>query len=219
MSDQEPNITVSLPPLPAAVGIAKRPAAIEWHKATDGAKLGYRTWKGNIDAPIVLYLHGIEGHSQWFENTASVLNERGFSVYAPDRRGSGINGQARGHIRNYHTFLSDIETLLRNIRRDHRGCPVFLMANCWSAKLAAILAQVDYKAGDKSLVPPFAGLIFTSPAIYTHIDLPVAAKLKIALSWLKGDAGQMQLWPIPLTISMLTNNPDYLDYLQKTLCA
>jgi len=215
LTEEELNNIVSLPPLPAAVGIAKRPANIEWLKASDGAKLGYRFWQGSNDSPVVLYLHGIEGHSQWFENTASVLNERGLTVYAPDRRGCGMNGQSRGHIRNYRILLADLESQLRLIRRQHRGNPVFLMANCWSAKLAAILAQVDYKSTDLSLLPPFAGLILTSPAIYTRIDLSLPTKLKIAFSWLRGAQGQMQLWPIPLTTTMLTNNPDYLDYLQK----
>jgi acylglycerol lipase len=211
----EENIAVSLPPLPAAMGAARRPVTIEWLKAPDGAKLGYRLWQGSNDAPVVLYLHGIEGHSQWFENTASALNERGLTVYAPDRRGCGMNGQSRGHISNYRTLLADLESQLRQIRRQHSGKSVFLIANCWSAKLAAILAQVNYKSTDQSLLPPFAGLILTSPAIYTRIDFPLPTKLKIAFSWLRGNKGQMQIWPIPLTTTMLTDNPDYLDYLQK----
>ena len=215
MSDLEQNIAISLRTLPTMAGVTKRPAVIEWLKLSDGVKLGYRVWYGNHGTPVILYLHGIEGHGQWFENTASFLNEGGMTVYALDRRGSGMNGQLRGHLRNYHNLLTDIELMLRHIRRQNIGNPIFLIANCWSAKLAAILAQDDYKCSDKSLLQPFAGLILTSPAIYTHIDLPLFTKLKIALTWLKPGKGKVQLWPIPLTTAMLTDNSDYLDYLEK----
>jgi acylglycerol lipase len=213
LSEAQTNITV---PLPAcSLGTKARPPVIDWFKVVDGGRIGYRFWNGEPEAPVIVYLHGIEGHSQWFEYTATILNERGMTIYAPDRRGSGMNEQMRGHVRNYKTFLADIEALLRHIRRQHRGNPVFLIANCWSAKLAALLAQIDYKNEDGSLLRPFAGVILTSPAIYTYIDYSFLDKLKIGFYWLCGWQRQTKLWPIPLTTTMLTNNPDYLDYLQK----
>jgi acylglycerol lipase len=215
LSESQANPDISLPSMPAAIGISKRPAEIDWLKASDGLKLGYRFWQGRINSPVVLHLHGVEGHSQWFENTATVLNERGFTIYAPDRRGCGMNTQARGHIRNYYVWLSDLEMTILYIKRQHQHSPIFLMANCWGAKLAAILAQANYRCDDQNQLPPLAGLILTCPAIYTHIDFPLLTKIQIAFAYWQGKDQQMKRWPIPLTTSMLTNNPEYIDYLEK----
>jgi len=208
----ESKSAISLPPLPAELGVAKRPPAIDWLKASDGTKLGYRFWKGDPASPVVLYLHGIEGHSQWFENTATVLNKNGFTIYAPDRRGCGMNAQSRGHVANYQVLLDDLEIMLRHIEHHNANNALFLIANCWAAKLAVIMAQTEF-TGEENPLPPITGLILTSPAIYTYVDFPLATKLQIALAWLTGK--QQKTWPIPLTTSMLTNNPEYLDYLQK----
>ncbi len=213
MDRVDSHIDISLPPLPAKLGIAKLAPTIDWLKASDTTKIGYRFWQGKPGSPVIFYLHGIEGHSQWFENTATILNDQGFTVFAPDRRGSGMNSQHRGHITNYVVLLDDLEIMLRFIKSQYPDSPIFLMANCWGAKLAAIVAQAQFRCSDKSLLPPLAGLIFTCPAIYARVDFPLLTKIQIALAWLLGQ--KLRTWPIPLTTLMLTNNPDYLDYLQK----
>ena len=178
-------------------------------------RFGCRTWRGNDDAPVVIYLHGIEGHSQWFENTASILNEQGITIYAPDRRGSGMNGNLRGHLENYNILFSDLESQIRHIKRQHRGQRLILIANCWSAKLAAVFAQSNYESTDRTLVPPLAGLVFNAPAIYTRVDFSLLTKLQIAVAYLLGGSSRLKYWPVPLTTSMLTRNTDFLNYLDN----
>ncbi len=126
-----------------------------------------------------------------------------------------MNGQARGHLNNYRLLLTDLESHVRYIRRQNPGCRLILMANCWSAKVAALFAQHNYKSTDQSSITPLDGLILTAPAIYTHIDIPLAAKCKIAYNWLRGGDCSLKLWPLPITTSMLTNNPVYLEFLEK----
>ncbi len=107
-----------------------------------------RIWSGQAGAPVLLHLHGIEGHSQWFSRTASVLNQLGVTVYALDRRGSGLNQGQRGHLPKHALFLADIEAILSVIASKHPNSALILMANCWAAKAAAILARQDYKPVD-----------------------------------------------------------------------
>src|SRR5690606_11116879 len=102
--------------------------------------------------PVVLYLHGIEGHSQWFEQTASELNRKGFTVYAPDRRGAGMNRRDRGHMQSYKEFLSDVESFLVRIRNSHPAHPVALWGNCWGAKGAAVLSAEAANHGVSGLL-------------------------------------------------------------------
>jgi alpha-beta hydrolase superfamily lysophospholipase len=151
LTNRQSHTAVSLP----VIGDQNlNPPSIEWLKAPDGGKLGCRVWKGIETAPVVIYMHGIEGHSQWFENTASVLNKNGITVYAPDRRGSGMNGNLGGHLENYNILLADLESQIKHARRQHRGQRVILIANCWSAKIATLFAQSNYESTDKTLIAP-----------------------------------------------------------------
>ena len=177
--------------------------------------LACRVWHGLPDGSVVLYLHGIEGHSQWFEPTARVLNERGMTVYAPDRRGSGLNPEERGHLVSLQIFVADVELLLRHIRRKHPSQPIFLFANCWSAKAAAVIASRNHSYIDQAEPVKLSGMIMTCPAIVTSADFDFITKLKIAFHSFSGNQASRRTWPIPLTTEMLTDNPSYIDFLHN----
>jgi acylglycerol lipase len=208
-------------PLPQTDTPRKNQPEHEWIRASDGAQLLCRTWRGKVGAPVVLYLHGIEGHSQWFENTADLLNQKGITVYAPDRRGAGLNSRDRGHMPNYELFLDDLNGLLRKICAQHMGCPIILWGNCWGAKAATLFAQAlntkapaadsEGKVGQF----PISALLLSSPAIYSKVDYDLKKKLEIAANHVMGGRRAMRKYPIPLTTSMFTDNPVYLDFLEK----
>jgi acylglycerol lipase len=183
--------------------------------ASDGSNLAYRIWHGASNGSVVLYLHGIEGHSQWFEPTARVLSENGITIYAPDRRGAGLNSENRGHLATLQIFIGDVEQLLQQIRSEHPTQPIFLFANCWSAKAAALIARRDHSYADGVEPVKLAGIVITCPAIVTEVDFDLVTKLKIAFHSFAGEMARQRTWPIPLTTEMLTDNPLYIDYLQN----
>jgi acylglycerol lipase len=206
--------SISLPLVEGDPSLAKEPE-VEWLRASDGANLACRIWRGKVGQPVVLYLHGIEGHSQWFQNTASILNKRGITVYAPDRRGAGLNVRDRGHLTSYKVFLQDVEILLRQLNIQYAGHAIVLMGNCWGAKAASIMARSDYKPVDGPLNVQLSGLVLTCPAIYTKVDFDLKTKAKIAYSWLLGSHSQLRTWTIPIRSSMFTDNNAYLEYIEK----
>lgn len=192
----------------------------EWIRASDGAQLLCRTWRGKVGAPVVLYLHGIEGHSQWFENTADLLNKKGVTIYAPDRRGSGLNSRDHGHLSSYQLFIDDVNGMLRKICTAHMGHPIILWGNCWGAKAATLFAQQQTKAPNPDAEGvvgqfPIAALILSSPAIFTKVDYDLKTKMEIAANHVMGGRRAMRKYPIPLTTAMFTDNPKYLEYLEK----
>jgi alpha-beta hydrolase superfamily lysophospholipase len=203
-------------PLPFIDGQGKEPEH-EWLRASDGSQLFCRIWRGKVGAPVVLYLHGIEGHSQWFENTATILNQKGITIYAPDRRGAGLNSRDRGHLSSYKVFIDDINGIMRKICNQHMGHPIILWGNCWGAKAASLFAQ-DLKAASGEGQPdlfPISALVLSSPAIFSKVDYDMKTKLEIAANHMMGDRRALRKWPIPLTTSMFTDNPVYLEYLEK----
>src|SRR6266542_3465464 len=61
---------------------------------------GY-AWRHPIPSATILFLHGVMSHSHWFAESADLLLDRGISVYALDRRGSGSSPYEPGHICDY----------------------------------------------------------------------------------------------------------------------
>ena len=76
-------------------------------RTQDGKSLSFRKWRGAAD--VIIFLHGVESNSGWFSPFASRLNEKGFTLYGLDRRGSGLNRENRGDIDDYNIFLDDIK--------------------------------------------------------------------------------------------------------------
>jgi len=193
----------------------------EWLRASDGSQLFCRIWRGKVGSPVVLYLHGIEGHSQWFENTAGILNEKGITIYAPDRRGAGLNSRDRGHLSSHKVLIDDINAVLRKICNQHMGHPIILWGNCWGAKPACLFAAAAGKKSSGELEMgqvdsfPIAALVLSSPAIFPKVDYDLKTKVEIAVNHFMGGRRAMRKWPIPITTTMFTNNPTYLDYLEK----
>jgi acylglycerol lipase len=203
-------VAINLPVVQPAKAVYKQPE-IEYIRASDGSKVACRVWKGEVGQCVVLYLHGIEGHSQWFENTASVLNSKGITIYAIDRRGSGLNPRDRGHMPNYTGFLDDIEIWLRHLFHEYKGHPLVLMSNCWSAKATAVIAAGRHKGAEGPL-SLLSGVVMTCPAIYTKVDFDIKTKLRIGYHAIRQDRVSL---PIPLTTEMLTDNPTFIGYLKQ----
>lgn len=180
-------------------------------KGEDGYDINYRLWRGNENAPAALYIHGIEGHSQWFENTASLLNAKGISVFAPDRRGSGLNSSQRGHLPSLKKLVRDIEIMLEQMEREFPASKKILIGSCWGAKASAHIARKDYRLPGKVRL---SGLVLVCPAIETIVDFDIATKCNIAVNHFTG-RGSQRLYDIPLTADMFTDDSLYLDYIER----
>jgi len=178
-----------------------------WLTAADGEQLLFRLWRGVQGQPVVVYFHGIEGHSRWFDQTAAYLNRLGMSVYVPDRRGAGANAQERGHLGGHKLFLSDMELMVSRARLDHPQAALFLVGNCWGAKGTIVLA-----AGAAAARYGIAGVALTSPAVAVRVDVSLATKLAIFAGWI---IRSRHKFPIPLTAEMFTDNPRYLDFIAR----
>jgi acylglycerol lipase len=217
LRDLELNSKAIAIPLPSVASSHAQAAEAEvaWMKGDGETELACRIWRHADPHCVIVHLHGIEGHSQWFEPTARVLNEQGITVYALDRRGAGLNLQNRGDLPDLKTFISDVEAVLRKVVLLHPGKPTFLFANCWSAKAAAVLVNKNHRYADGKPPVHLSGLIMTCPAIVTEADFDPLTKLKIAFSTFASETLKRRLWPIPLTTEMLTGNLVYRQYLEQ----
>ena len=85
--------------------------------ARDGARLGYRSWKGGADdAAIIIALHGAGGHSGWMAGLAAALaNALPAIVIAPDLRGHGPEPARRGDVDYIGQYEDDLADLIAHL--------------------------------------------------------------------------------------------------------
>lgn len=89
---------------------------------------------------IVIAVHGIQSHSGWYRDSSMAIAENGWDVYFSDRRGSGLNGRARGHADHGLRLLNDLKLLINLARKEHPSVPIALLGLSWGGKLATAFA-------------------------------------------------------------------------------
>src|SRR4051794_22879659 len=111
------------------------------HTASDGYRWHYRHYPADKPLGRVVYLHGIQSHGGWYEGSCSHLARAGFDVYFLDRRGSGLNEQARGDTPSFRRLIDDPAEFLRWLKKEKPAAKTILLAVSWGGKLAAVLQR------------------------------------------------------------------------------
>lgn len=148
----------------------KHPHDVLTYSPSDGSRLFYRLWKSENEQAVVLRIHGVESHSLWYENSCTFLQKNGISVYAPDRRGSGLNKDNRGDAPAADRLVRDIIDFSQEIRCAS-AAPLFLLGQSWGAKSAlsaALLNPLLYK-----------GIILMTPGLFTKVGLSLFDKIRL----------------------------------------
>ncbi|MBX9686439.1 MAG: lysophospholipase [Candidatus Obscuribacterales bacterium] len=173
----------------------------------DGSKQYLRYWQAEQPSAMILYLHGIEGHSLWFADTARFMKAKNVAVLALDRRGSGLSEDLRGDAPSWQILMADVRSAIELAGTLNPGVPLFLMANCWGAKLGALIAGKD-----EPTVSKLAGLILSSPAIEVKVDLDLKTKLNLIWHLISFNKSP---FVIPLSVEDFTDNPKYLEFIKN----
>lgn len=178
------------------------------YTALDGAQLGYFEFlpAGKPNRTSIIYLHGIESHAGWFEETAYLLAERGYTVYALDRRGSGINRENRGfssgHIDSFQTLIDDVHAFVGQVPR--AGDRIVLAGLSWGGKLALACAIAHPRTIDE--------IVLMTPGFSAIVDLSLLQKIRL-ISTLP--FRPMAPFDIPIEAAMFTEDPEWLDQIER----
>jgi alpha-beta hydrolase superfamily lysophospholipase len=174
--------------------------------AGDGYRWHFRHYPATgEERALVVGLHGIQSHGGWYTHSCQRLAAEGFPVWFLDRRGSGLNEQARGDAPSFRRLLDDITEFLHPLRQQHPGKKVLLCAISWGGKLAAALPTRHPGLVD--------GLALLCPGFCPRIRPPLGQRLRIFLSrWLR----PTRLFPIPLNDpELFTATPHWLECLRQ----
>jgi alpha-beta hydrolase superfamily lysophospholipase len=175
---------------------------IEFYTARDGRRLAVRVWNA-IDPPRarVVMLHGITSHGGWYNRSCHFLNNCGFEVHFLDRRGSGLNAEARGDVDRHTTWLDDVAVYLEQVRN---GRPVVLCGISWGGKLAAAVAREQPGL--------LRGLVLVTPGLYSPFEPGLVQRLALRIPVRK--RMQRQRVEIPIQRgSLYTETPYWREFV------
>jgi alpha-beta hydrolase superfamily lysophospholipase len=176
---------------------------LETHTAGDGYRWQYRhyTPAGPPRADVVC-IHGIQSHAGWYEGSCNHLAGAGHGVCFLDRRGSGVNSQARGDAPGFRRLIDDVAEFL-TARRS--GRPTVLLAISWGGKLAAALERRR-----PGLVDAFALLC---PGFCPNVGLSRRKKLAVAVCRL---VAPRRAFDVPLSDpELFTANPEAIRFIRE----
>lgn len=133
--------------------------------ASDGAHLPLRVWPSH-DKPkaLLLALHGFNDYSRFFEKAGLFFSQHGISCFAYDQRGFG-SAPKRGHWAGEQRYYDDMITLVRLLKAQHPGVPLYLLGESMGG--AVILA-----AHANNNLPEVEGIILSAPAIWARSTMP-----------------------------------------------
>jgi alpha-beta hydrolase superfamily lysophospholipase len=190
--------------------LAEPACTILTHKASDGYVWHYRRYvppEGVAPRAHVAVLHGIQSHGGWYEYSCTRLSQAGFVVSFLDRRGSGLNQQARGDTPDFRRLLDDIAEFLVTPSPCHpvTPSPTFLIGISWGGKLAVALPR--HRPG---LVD---GVALICPGFFPLVS---SRQKRLAFfATLIGEVRPHQHFPIPLNDpELFTETPRWLGFLR-----
>lgn len=152
-------------------------SGMEWTFQSCGETLKGRKWLPADSRPkaVLIAVHGTQTHAGWFGALAQELTQNGWAVYAPDRRGSGLNLKLKSNrlpepvdINHWHQWLMDLDVAVGQVRANTGGAPVYLLGSSWGTSLTT--AYMDTAAAPGKNLPRtqhaahLAGHILSVPA-------------------------------------------------------
>jgi alpha-beta hydrolase superfamily lysophospholipase len=177
------------------------------YASADDTPLPMRVWSPQRPRAVLVYLHGIQSHSGWYEGSSRFLAEAGVAVYQLERRGSGTDRRhERGHVDRAETWLLDVAAAARLACGETGLASAHLMGVSWGGKLALACAAHRPEL--------FRSLVLAAPGIVPKADPTLAVKVRVAQSLLAGDP--IRKFPIPLQDpNLFTENPERVRYIAE----
>jgi len=153
----------------------------------------------------VLVLHGIQSHAGWFTQTCESLQKAGFSVLAPDRRGSGMNMRHRGHAHSAKDIISDINDWVLWLKAKTNIDKVDIVAISISGK-GALPYVHQYSEQVRSLA-------LVTPGLCPKVDIRLNQKIVVGAS---GAKEPFALHDLPnYGPSFLTSDKKKVQYIEN----
>jgi alpha-beta hydrolase superfamily lysophospholipase len=182
--------------------------SIEAFAASDGYSFRFRRYEPDGQArATIIGIHGIQSHGGWYDDSCTKLCDAGYRVFYLDRRGSGLNQQARGDTPTFGRLLDDLVEFMRSpalARRTPQDEKVFVAAVSWGGKLAVALERWHPGLVD--------GLMLLCPGLFSRVGISPLDQLAILGARLLSPD---RLFQIPLDDpELFTASPRWREFIR-----
>ncbi len=169
----------------------------------DGYQAHARLFVADPCRGSVLYFHGIQSHCGWYEGSARRLQQAGYTVLQPDRRGSGKNQVNRGHADSSEQLIDDAIACADLLTRETGRRTHHLVGVSWGGKLVAAVHVTQPDLAES--------LTMVTPGLFPLVGVSKAEMFKIGLSMV---GAPHRLYDIPLNDpTLFTADPEMIRFL------
>ncbi|NVM53645.1 MAG: lysophospholipase [Candidatus Helarchaeota archaeon] len=92
-----------------------------------GDKLYYRVWKGPEPGKILLCIHGLGMHGEYYIQVADQLIDENLTIYALDLKHHGKSTGKKGDIKDFKELIEQVGEFVSFLKTKHENHPIFLM--------------------------------------------------------------------------------------------
>ncbi|MBL8345142.1 MAG: alpha/beta fold hydrolase [Rubrivivax sp.] len=185
--------------------------AVPVQTMSDGYAIHGRLWGPETGSDVLVVLHGGMSHSAWQRPLANAVRRGStMSVYAPDRRGCGLN-EGRGDLGSVTRSVEDVVEHLRALAG--RFTRVHLAGWCQGGQYAAIAAQRLQDEGSLATLLLVTPGLFWNTRFRSVIDMAERVVQNQLTHFDLAPGREEAFAPIPLQATDFTQGPDGLDFI------
>jgi alpha-beta hydrolase superfamily lysophospholipase len=142
-----------------------------------GDKLYYRVWKSDSQNKIVVGIHGMAAHSEYYIQVADQLIDKGISVYALDLKHHGYSVGIKGDLKSFKEIIDHVDQFIDTIIKENKEnpVPIYLMGISMGGVIT-INYSVEIQDNDENKIK---GLILMAPGVKTKLKLSFTDILKL----------------------------------------
>lgn len=164
----------------------------------------FRRWDAAAPRAALIFIHGLGGHSDRYQECGRAWAGRGVSTYAIELAGFGRTEGPRGHVDTFDRYHHDLEILLARVMADHSRRPVFLLGE----SMGGIIA-VDFVTRRPALL---SGLILVAPSFQDRLNVPLGRKAEALMHVV---ARHRKWYDVPWNPNDFTRDPDLIAFLDS----